>query len=186
MVKRNLTRSCKNDMKKMKFDLEKEKSTQPSETTQGDVPSDTSANAKAILVDTSPMEEQSTTVDVPSITAVNTKAKVADTSPIEEKPTLSQSESVKDTAVDTKAKVVDTSPIEEQPTLGRSEPVEGPPTTNPDNVCNLLTKNSTKQFYLLRNVRIELCTFRGEEQHSTERCQRPSNKNRHSLNSTKI
>ena len=62
----------------MKFDLDKEKSTQPSETTQRDVPSDTSANAKAILVDTSAMEEQSTTVDVSSITAVNPKAKVVD------------------------------------------------------------------------------------------------------------
>ena len=72
MVKRNLTRCSKNDMKKMKFDLEKEQSAQPSEATKGDVPSDTSANAKAILVDTSPMEQQSTTVDVPSITAVDT------------------------------------------------------------------------------------------------------------------
>ena len=82
MANRNSTRSSKNDMKKMKFDLEKERSAQPREATQGDVPSHTSA--KAIVVDTSPMEEQSTSVDVPSITAVDTKAKVVDTSPMED------------------------------------------------------------------------------------------------------
>ena len=63
----------------MKFDLEKEQSAHPSEATHGDVPSDTSANAKAIVVDTSPMVEHSSPVDVPSNTAVNTKAKVVDT-----------------------------------------------------------------------------------------------------------
>ena len=77
MANRNSTRSSKNYMKKMKFDLVKEQSAQP----KGDVPSDTSA--KAIVVDTFPMEEQSTSVDVPSITAVDTKAKVVDTSPME-------------------------------------------------------------------------------------------------------
>ena len=81
LVKRNSTRRSKNDKKKMKFDLEKEQSAHPSEATQGDVPSDTSANAKAIVVDTFPMVEHSysSPVDVPSNTAVNTKAKVVDT-----------------------------------------------------------------------------------------------------------
>ena len=74
MVKKNLTRSSKNDLKKMKFDLEKEESAQTSEATLEDVSSDASANAKAIVVVTSPMEEQSTPVDVLSITAVDTKA----------------------------------------------------------------------------------------------------------------
>ena len=50
MVKRNSTRRSKNDKKKMKFDLEKEQSAHPSEATQGDLPSHTSANAKAIVV----------------------------------------------------------------------------------------------------------------------------------------
>ena len=96
-------------MKKMKFDLKKEQSAQPSEATLGDVSSSKSANAKAIVVDTSPMEEQSSPVDVPSNSAVDTKAKVADTSPKEEQPTLEASESVEDTTIDTKAKVVHTS-----------------------------------------------------------------------------
>ena len=41
MVKRNSSRRSKNDKKKIKFDLEKERSAHPSEATQGDVPSDT-------------------------------------------------------------------------------------------------------------------------------------------------
>ena len=181
MVKRNLTRSSKNDMKKMKFDLEKEQSAQPSEATPEEVSSVKSAYAKAIVVVTSPMEEQSTPVDVLSITAVDTKAKVVDTSPTEEQSTLYASESVEDTAVDTQAKVIDTSPMEEQSTLGGSEQVEGPlyihippqedatqpppytSATDPDNISNLPMMNSNKGFYLSRNVWMELCTFRGEE-----------------------
>ena len=71
--------------------------------------------------------------------------------------------------------------MEEQPTLGESEPVEGglylhlppqedatppppyTPATHSDDISDLLLMNSTNEFYLPRNVRMELCTFQGEE-----------------------
>ena len=72
--------------------------------------------------------------------------------------------------------------MEEQSTLGGSEQVEGPlnihippqedatppppytSATDKDNISDFPMMNSNKEFYLSRNVWMELCTFQGEEQ----------------------